>query len=65
MPAAKNLGLPMTISIGLTISTGAGTRSRAMLIRADRALYASKGYGRNRFSADVDAGDGRGPRPGR
>jgi hypothetical protein len=28
-----------------------------MLQRADSALYASKGHGRNRFSADVEGWD--------
>jgi len=52
----EELGLPMTISIGLTSYRFADT-VESMLIRADRALYASKGYGRNRFSADVEADD--------
>jgi len=49
----EELGLPMTISIGLT-SHRQGDTVESLLHRADRALYASKGYGRNRFSADVD-----------
>lgn len=52
----EELGLPITISIGLT-SHRAGDTMEAMLIRADHALYASKGHGRNRFSADVDVDD--------
>lgn len=49
----EELGLPITISIGLT-SYRPDDTMESMLIRADHALYASKGYGRNRFSADVD-----------
>jgi diguanylate cyclase (GGDEF)-like protein len=52
----EELGLPMTISIGLT-SHRFGDSVESILMRADRALYASKGYGRNRFSADVEADD--------
>ncbi|MCK5941981.1 MAG: GGDEF domain-containing protein, partial [Planctomycetes bacterium] len=52
----EELGLPMTISIGLTCHRF-GDSVESILIRADRALYASKGYGRNRFSADVETGD--------
>jgi len=62
------LGLPMTISIGLT-SHRPGERAEDLLHRADGALYASKDQGRNRFSADIDgyeetpqpANDGKGP----
>ena len=49
----EELGLPITVSIGLT-SFRPGDTVETLLHRADRALYASKGYGRNRFSADVD-----------
>ena len=52
----EQLGLPLTVSIGLT-SYRAGDTAAALLQRADGALYASKGHGRNRFSADVDATD--------
>ncbi|MFK7743384.1 MAG: diguanylate cyclase [Planctomycetota bacterium] len=52
----EDLGLPMTISIGLTSYRPRDT-VESMLLRADRALYASKGFGRNRFSADVEADD--------
>jgi diguanylate cyclase (GGDEF)-like protein len=51
----EELGLPVTISIGLTTAQSDDTAT-SLLHRADRALYASKGYGRNRFSADVDPG---------
>lgn len=50
----ESLGLPITISIGLTCHRK-GDTLESILMRADHALYASKGYGRNRFSADVDA----------
>lgn len=49
----KELGLPLTISIGLTSYRRRDT-VESILLRADRALYASKDFGRNRFSADVD-----------
>lgn len=52
----EELGLPITISIGLT-SLRQDDTMESVLIRADHALYASKGYGRNRFSADVDFDD--------
>lgn len=66
--AGHALGLPMTISIGLT-SHRLGDRAEDLLHRADGALYASKDHGRNRFSADIDgyeetpqpANDGKGP----
>ncbi|MCB9876256.1 MAG: diguanylate cyclase [Planctomycetes bacterium] len=56
----EELGLPMTVSIGLT-SCRPGDSVETLLTRADKALYASKGHGRNRFSADVDLG--REPEP--
>ena len=52
----EELGLPITVSIGLT-SHRAGDTVETLLNRADRALYASKGYGRNRFSADIEDPD--------
>ena len=52
----QRLGLPITISIGLT-SHRAGDSAEALLHRADGALYASKGHGRNRFSADFEGID--------
>lgn len=68
--AGHALGLPMTISIGLT-SHRPGDRAEDLLHRADGALYASKDHGRNRFSADIDdlddvpqpVHDGKGPAP--
>ena len=50
----EELGLPISISIGLT-SYRLSDTIESILIRADHALYASKGYGRNRFSADIEA----------
>jgi diguanylate cyclase (GGDEF)-like protein len=52
----EELGMPITISIGLTAHRP-GDSVESMLQRADQALYASKGYGRNRFSADVEPMD--------
>jgi diguanylate cyclase (GGDEF)-like protein len=49
----ENLGLPVTISIGLTIFRP-GDNVETILQRADHALYASKDYGRNRFSVDAE-----------
>ncbi len=49
----EEMGMPITVSIGLT-SHRRGDTIEGLLHRADRALYASKGYGRNRFSADVE-----------
>jgi len=52
----ETLELPLSVSIGLTCHRF-GDSVESMLLRADRALYASKDYGRNRFSADVDYED--------
>lgn len=52
----EELGLPLTVSVGLTAFRPGDTAER-MLLRADHALYASKDMGRNRFSADIEAGD--------
>jgi two-component system cell cycle response regulator len=49
----EELALPLTVSIGMTSYRPADTGER-MLQRADHALYASKGQGRNRFSIDVE-----------
>lgn len=56
----EQLGLPLTVSVGLT-TFRAGDTVETILHRADHALYASKGHGRNRFSADVEAIDDRLP----
>lgn len=52
----EELGLPITISVGLT-AYRPGDTVEAILQRADHALYASKGYGRNRFSVDLEPGE--------
>ena len=51
--------LPITISIGVTVSRHAGDRAADLLARADRALYAAKRQGRNRvvLADDNAAGD--------
>lgn len=54
------LQIPLTVSIGLTCHKF-GDTVESILHRSDRALYASKGYGRNRFSADVDTDDVEAP----
>ena len=46
------LGLPLTISIGLAAAKLESDHVESLLSRADRALYASKSRGRNRFSVD-------------
>jgi diguanylate cyclase (GGDEF)-like protein len=52
----EEMGLPVTISIGLT-NYRADDSVESILQRADHALYASKDYGRNRFSVDVEGPD--------
>lgn len=52
--AGAKLDLPLTISIGLTAVRPHEDDVESVLIRADRALYASKSRGRNRFSVDED-----------
>ncbi len=47
------LRLPLTVSIGLTMVREADTPD-TLIERADHALYASKGTGRNRFSVDLE-----------
>ena len=47
------LDMPITISIGLTSHRNNDT-IESILMRADHALYASKDFGRNRFSVDVE-----------
>ena len=48
------LDLPLTISIGLSTVHASDSDVESVLIRADRALYASKSRGRNRFSVDEE-----------
>ena len=45
--------LPVTISIGVTVSEGQGDTAEALLRRADQALYRAKRDGRNRVVADA------------
>jgi diguanylate cyclase (GGDEF)-like protein len=52
--AGHQLGLPLTISIGLAAVRAEEDTAESVLLRADRALYASKERGRNRFSVDGD-----------
>lgn len=54
------LGLPLTISIGLTSRRPDDTVD-TLLHRADHALYASKGHGRNRISVDAEDPDPASP----
>ncbi|MEZ5990045.1 MAG: diguanylate cyclase [Planctomycetota bacterium] len=51
--AGRGIGIPVTVSIGLTELRREDSMD-SLLARADRALYASKDMGRNRFSIDVD-----------
>ena len=48
------LGLPMTVSIGIAGFKRGEDNVESLLSRADRALYASKERGRNRFSVDFE-----------
>jgi diguanylate cyclase (GGDEF)-like protein len=51
------LELPITVSIGMSaMQSGDGVEQ--IVNRADQALYASKSQGRNRFSVNVEAGQG-------
>ena len=54
--AVETLGasesLPLTVSIGLSQVIADRDSVESVLVRADRALYASKSHGRNRFSVD-------------
>lgn len=52
--AGAKLDLPLTISIGLATIRPNKDDVESVLSRADRALYASKARGRNRFSVDED-----------
>lgn len=44
--------LPLTVSVGLSQVIADRDSVESVLVRADRALYASKSHGRNRFSVD-------------
>ena len=50
--AGVSQGLPLTVSVGLTQVLTDRDTVESVLTRADRALYASKSRGRNRFSVD-------------
>jgi diguanylate cyclase (GGDEF)-like protein len=50
--AGIELGLPVTVSIGASTLRQDDQTYENLLLRADRALYASKSTGRNRFSLD-------------
>jgi len=50
--AGIELGLPLTVSIGIAAYRRGEDNVESLLSRADRALYASKERGRNRFSVD-------------
>lgn len=52
--AGIELGLPLTVSIGIASYRRGEDNVESLLNRADRALYASKERGRNRFSVDHD-----------
>jgi len=52
--AGAVLDLPLTISIGLATVRPDKDDVESVLSRADRALYASKARGRNRFSVDEE-----------
>ncbi len=50
----NEMQLPITVSIGLATTRIEGDNAEVLLQRADKALYASKARGRNRFSVDVE-----------
>ena len=50
--AGNEQNLPLTVSVGLTQVLADEDTVESVLVRADRALYASKSRGRNRFSVD-------------
>ncbi len=52
--AGIELDLPLTVSIGIAMFHAGEDNVESLLSRADRALYASKERGRNRFSVDVE-----------
>lgn len=49
----EEVELPLTVSIGLASLTSSDDTPEDLLARSDRALYAAKERGRNRFSADA------------
>ena len=44
------LPVPMTVSVGIATGCGSGTTADDLIYRADKALYRSKGEGKNRVS---------------
>jgi diguanylate cyclase (GGDEF)-like protein len=59
--AGADLGLtvPLTVSIGIAGFKRGEDNVESLLSRADRALYASKERGRNRFSVDYEEAKGK------
>jgi GGDEF domain-containing protein len=53
--ASSEIGIPVTVSVGATYVDPASDTPDTAIHRADLALYASKGMGRNRFSVDGGA----------
>ncbi len=51
--AGQEIDLPLTASIGLSCLRPGDENTDALVGRADKALYASKNRGRNRFSIDI------------
>ncbi|MDP6691390.1 MAG: PleD family two-component system response regulator [Alphaproteobacteria bacterium] len=51
--AEQNLEIPITVSIGVTISQGTADSPAAIMRRGDEALYEAKNSGRNRVVCDT------------
>ena len=51
--SGREYRLPLTVSIGLACLRDSDRTTDDLVRRADRALYASKNRGRNRFSVDI------------
>jgi diguanylate cyclase (GGDEF)-like protein len=50
---AGDAALKVTTSIGVALGHGSSTTPEALLKRADSALYAAKGQGRDRFEIAI------------
>lgn len=50
----QDLEIPITVSIGVSISRGAGDTMANLMKRGDEALYAAKNSGRNKVVSDED-----------